>query len=160
MGFKIQTALKRSKGSFILVAILWVILTIVFVVPFSYSLIEARTSSGIAFEKLIESFSKGIMQPFSTFGKVLGEEYIGTFFKTFGLFSVIYLTIAIIGIIRAMPKHEYADIEHGSSDWCANGEEYRVLSKDKGILLAEKHFLPLDKRGNINVLVVGRFWFW
>ena len=58
-----------------------------------------------------------------------------------------------------MPKHDYADIEHGSSDW-ANDEEYSVLSKNKGILLAEKHYLPVDKRGNVNVLVVGRFWFW
>lgn len=58
-----------------------------------------------------------------------------------------------------MPKHDYADIEHGSSDW-ASGEEYSVLSKNKGILLAEKHYLPVDKRGNVNVLVVGRFWFW
>ena len=40
------------------------------------------------------------------------------------------------------------------------GEEYRVLNKHKGILLARDHYLPIDKRGNINVLVVGRFWFW
>ena len=58
-----------------------------------------------------------------------------------------------------MPKHDYAVIEHGSSVW-ANGDEYSVLSKNKGILLAEKHYLPVDKRGNVNVLVVGRFWFW
>ena len=62
-------------------------------------------------------------------------------------------------MIKTMPKHDYADIEHGSSDW-ASGEEYSVLSRNKGILLAEKHYLPVDKRGNVNVLVVGRFWFW
>ena len=32
--------------------------------------------------------------------------------------------------------------------------------KNKGIILAEKHYLPVDKRGNVNVLVVGRFRFW
>ena len=32
--------------------------------------------------------------------------------------------------------------------------------KKKGIILAENHYLPVDKRGNVNVLVVGRFWFW
>lgn len=57
-----------------------------------------------------------------------------------------------------MPKHEFSDIEHGSSDW-ATGEQYEVLSNKKGILLAEKHYLPVDKRGNTNVLVVGRFRF-
>ena len=35
-----------------------------------------------------------------------------------------------------------------------------VLSKNKGIVLAEKNYLPLDKRGNVNVLVVRRFWCW
>ena len=55
--------------------------------------------------------------------------------------------------------NNYLDIEHGSSDW-ASGEQYSVLSKNKGILLAEKHYLPVDKRGNVNVMVVGRFRFW
>ena len=55
---------------------------------------------------------------------------------------------------------EYEDIENGSSDWCENGEQYKVLSKNKGIVLAEKNYLPLDKRGNVNVLVVRRFWCW
>lgn len=66
---------------------------------------------------------------------------------------------AIIGMIKTMPKHDYTDVEHGSSDW-AKGEEYSILSRNKGILLAEKHYLPVDKRGNVNVLVVGRFRFW
>lgn len=69
------------------------------------------------------------------------------------------LIFAVIGFVKTMPKHEYTDIEHGSSDWAEMGEEYEVLSNKKGILLAEKHYLPVDKRGNTNVLVVGRFWF-
>ena len=51
-------------------------------------------------------------------------------------------------------------IEHGSSDWSEGGEQYRILSKNKGIILAQKNYLPIGKRGNLNVLVVGRFWFW
>ena len=39
-------------------------------------------------------------------------------------------------------------------------EQYKILSPKKGILLAEKNYLPVDKRGNVNVLIVGRFWFW
>ena len=73
---------------------------------------------------------------------------------------VVYFIVMCIGIAKAMPKHEYDNIEHGSSDWCENGEEYKVLSKNKGILLAQKVFLPVNKRGNVNVLVVGRFWIW
>ena len=67
---------------------------------------------------------------------------------------------ALIGIAKAFPKHEYQDIENGSSDWCEGGEQYRVLSKKSGIVLAEKNYLPVDKRGNVNVLVVRRFWCW
>lgn len=66
----------------------------------------------------------------------------------------------IIGIGKAFPTHEYQDIENGSSDWCEGGEQYKVLHKSKGIILAEKNYLPVDKRGNVNVLVVRRFWCW
>ena len=40
------------------------------------------------------------------------------------------------------------------------GEQYQILSNKAGIILAEKNFLPVDKRGNVNVLVVGRIWCW
>ena len=66
----------------------------------------------------------------------------------------------LIGLSKAVPKNEYSDIEHGSSDWSEGGEQYRILSKNKGIILAQKNYLPIGKRGNLNVLVVGRFWFW
>lgn len=36
----------------------------------------------------------------------------------------------------------------------------QFLNNKRGIILAEKEFLPVDKRGNVNVLVVGRFWCW
>ena len=96
----------------------------------------------------------------STLVKVFSEGHGQTFWKTWQIFSVIYLAFAIIGIIKARPKHEYTDIEHGSSDWSEGGEQYKILSKNKGIILAQDNYLPIDKRGNVNVLVVGRFWFW
>lgn len=37
--------------------------------------------------------------------------------------------------------------------------KYKVLDKNKGIILAENNYLPVNKRGNVNVLVVGRFRF-
>ena len=55
---------------------------------------------------------------------------------------------------------KYRDIEHGSSDWCEGGEQYTVLSKKEGIILAQKNYLPVDKKGNVNVLIVGRIWCW
>ena len=70
-----------------------------------------------------------------------------------------YAIFFFIGIVRSAPKNEYTDIEHGSSDWSQRGEQYKILNKNKGIILAEDNYLPVDKRGNVNVLVVGRFWF-
>ena len=35
------------------------------------------------------------------------------------------------------------------------GEQYQILNNKKGIVLAENNYLPVDKRGNVNVLVVG-----
>ena len=69
--------------------------------------------------------------------------------------GIIFAIFFIVGVARSAPKNEYTDFEHGSSDSDAGKEEYQVLSKNKGILLAQNHYLPVDKRGNVNVLVVG-----
>ena len=92
-------------------------------------------------------------------GKLFNSKYTATFWKVEGYNTIFLLIGVLIGFFKSMPKNEYTDIEHGSSDW-ATGEQYSVLSKKKGILLAEKHYLPVDKRGNTNVLVVGRIWIW
>ena len=65
-----------------------------------------------------------------------------------------------IGFFKTAPKSKYQDIEHGSSDWCERGEQFKVLSPKKGLILAEGNYLPVDKRGNVNILVVGRIWIW
>ena len=108
---------------------------------------------------MIEKLISTIGQIGENIGKTFESQYAKTFWKSEGYFSIIILICAAVGFIKSMPKNEYTDIEHGSSDW-AIGEQYEVLSKKKGILLAEDHYLPVDKRGNVNVLVVGRFRFW
>jgi len=107
-----------------------------------------------------ETFGNSIVHPFQTFGKVFSDGASGTFFSTLLIFSIFYSVFFFIGIFRSAPKNEYSDIEHGSSDWSQKGEQYQILSKNKGIILAENNYLPVDKRGNVNVLVVGRIRFW
>ena len=34
-----------------------------------------------------------------------------------------------IGFVKAIPKHEFDEIEHGSSDWSKNGEQYQILQR-------------------------------
>ena len=86
--------------------------------------------------------------------------YIADFFSILWKFTILYIIFMFIGFVKTAPKNEYTDIEQGSSDWSKGGEQYKVLNRSKGIILAENNYLPVDKRGNVNVLVVGRFRFW
>ena len=158
--YKIKNALKKSKKVFIMVLILWVVLSIVFIAPIAVSSVEAKIegefSQDMFFNNLWDNFSniKGNL------GKIFRASYIGTYAKG-ELYLICGLLIAtVVGILKSLPKNEYTDVEHGSSDWAAGGEQYKILSPKKGILLAEKNYLPLDKRGNTNVLIVGRFRIW
>ena len=103
--------------------------------------------------------TENITEVGENFAAPFDSEYAGTYWKLEGYLTIIIFVFALIGFFKTMPKHEFSDIEHGSSDWCQHGEEYEILSPKKGILLAEKHYLPVDKRGNTNVLVVGRIRF-
>lgn len=157
MGNKISYALKKSKSILIIVLVLWAVLSIVLIAPITVSYVDATIhENGDFIDNLFNSNFGNIGE---NLGKAFSDDYRGTFLKCELWLIIILMAFATVGIIKTMPKHDYANIEHGSSDW-ANGEQYSVLSRNKGILLAEKHYLPVDKRGNINVLVVGRFRFW
>ena len=111
-------------------------------------------------EVFMNTFGSSIMHPLDTFGKVFSQGAGSTFFSSLLVVTIFYSVFFFIGFVRSAPKNEYSDIEHGSSDWSQRGEQYHILSRNKGIILAEDHYLPVDKRGNVNVLVVGRFRFW
>ena len=156
MNYKVQGAIRRNKNNFIIFGVLWIILTIVLVMPIAYSITNA-TVDGV-FQ--MEQFFSGIYSSVANLGTVIGStfsaKYIGTFFSTFWKFSLFYAAFVLIGLIRTAPKNEFSDIEHGSSDWSKGGEQYKILNNKKGIILAQENYLPVDKRGNVNVLVVGR----
>ena len=160
MNYKVEGALRKTRKYFIIYAILWLFLVIVFIMPAGAAIKEATINNKFVMNVFTERFMFYALKPFSSFGKVFIPTYIGSFWAVLWKFSFVYIIIAVIGIIRNAPKNEYADIEHGSSDWSQKGEQYRILSNKKGIILGENNYLPVDKRGNVNVLVVGRFWFW
>ena len=153
MNYKVEGALRRNKKYFIIFAILWLFIAIVLIVPITLGVntisVEADLGAGIA------KFVEGIKNPFAGFGEMVSLNLFGTYLKNIGLFTIIYAIFFIIGVARSAPKNEYTDFEHGSSDWSKNGEQYQILSNKKGIILAEDNYLPVDKRGNVNVLVVG-----
>lgn len=159
MNYKVSKTLKDNKTSLIIITVLWVILTIVLVAPIGYSIGLACQGETFNFEIFLENVFTELAS-FSSITKVLNAQYIGYFGKTLLYFTIVYLIFALIGLFRSKPKHQYTDIEHGSSDWSEGGEQYRVLSKNNGIILSKHNCLPTNKRGNVNVLVVGRFGFW
>ena len=152
---KIKRGIQKSKTKLIVALAIWFVLVLIFIAPITVAIGDASTAAdGFNLTEFISSLTKHVTNPFGCLG-IAFSEYIATFFKTLGWFTLIYAVVAMVGIFRSMPKTEYADIEHGSSDWCEGGEQYQVLSPKSGIILAEKNYLPVDKRGNVNVLVVG-----
>ena len=160
MNYKIEGAIRRNRKNFIIYAILWVIIAIIFVSPFSYSAHVAGLDGEFNLQIFIETFGTSITNPFATLGNLFTSEAVGDFISTLLVVTVFYTIFFFIGFVKSAPKNEFSDIEHGSSDWSQRGEQYQILSKNKGIILAEDNYLPVDKRGNVNVLVVGRIRFW
>ena len=154
--YKIKHALKKGKSILVVVVVLWIALSIVLIAPGTVSIIDSKVTGESAFDL----FFSNISDITGNLGKVFNSEYISTFGKGELYLAVALFVLAGIGLMKSLPKNEYTDIEHGSSDWAIGGEQYKILSPKKGILLAEKNYLPVDKRGNVNVLIVGRFWFW
>ena len=160
MNDRIAGGLRKNKKVMIIGLVLWAILTIVLVLPFTVSKAAATTSNGVELVKLFEAFGKLMFDPLKSFSYVIKVGLFGDLFKNILIFTIFYSLFFFIGFIRTMPKHQFDSIEHGSSDWSKGGEQYQILNKKDGIILAENNYLPLDKRGNVNVLVVGRIRFW
>ena len=161
MNYKIEGAIKKNRKNFIIFAILWIFIAIVLVSPIAYSFFKAsNTGATNGIQVFLETFIESITNPFGTLGNIISDGASGTYFTTLLVVTIFYAVCFFIGFTRSAPKNEFTDIEHGSSDWSQRGEQYTVLSKNKGIILAEDNYLPLDKRGNINVLVVGRIRIW
>ena len=152
MNYKVEGAIRRNKKYFIIFAILWLFIAIVLIVPITVGYNTAVTQNGT---EGISKFVETITNPFSGIGQIFSNNLLGAYLRNLGIFSIIFAIFFIVGVARSAPKNEFTDIEHGSSDWSRNGEQYQVLSNKKGIILAEDNYLPVDKRGNVNVLVVG-----
>ena len=164
MGFfdKLKRAIKKIKTKLIVYAVIMFILAIVAVAPITKAIQDGLMASQVGDDFWYVFFTQmfeNIQHPLEAIGYCFAE-YFGEYLKVLLYYLLITVFFALIGIERALPKHEFEDIENGSSDWSQNGEQYTVLNKKEGIVLAEKNYLPVDKRGNVNVLVVRRFWCW
>ncbi len=164
MGFfeKLRLAIRKIRVKLIAYTTIMLVVVVIGLAPFTVAVEAgnlAREAGDDFWATFYEQLFKNIQQPITSLG-VCFSEYLPAFLNGLKWYILFFGLFALIGIIKSFPKHEFQDIENGSSDWSENGEQYAVLSKNKGIILAEKNRLPVDKRGNVNVLVVRRFWCW
>ncbi len=154
MGSSFNEIIKKNLKYIIFALILWLIGELFFVAPIALSISQSYVDGLFDIALFIESLIPNVVS-FSSIGKVFTNEAIGAFGTGTLWFTVIILIAVGIGAFKARRKSKYQDIEHGSSDWCEGGEQYRVLSRNSGLILAQNNYLPLNKIGNINVLIVG-----
>ena len=155
MNYKLQKAFKKGKTTIIVSVILWLLLAVIVIMPWTCGCYQMKLLGKFDMDQFLRVYMKTTTSPSTGFKAIFSSGIFGEYIKNLFGFTLFYTIVVAIGIIRLMPKHQYDDIEHGSSDWSENGEQYKVLSKKSGIILAENNYLPLDKRGNVNVLVVG-----
>lgn len=160
MSYKIKELIENLKKRLPLYILLWAIFVVILIMPIAYASQNASANGGFELDIFFNGCGEAMGDLLGTIGKSFSSDYIGNSLKFALYFSIAYLIVVSIGTIRNASKMEYRDIEHGSSDWSKGGEQYKVLSNKKGIILAENNYLPLEKRGNVNVLIVGRIWCW
>lgn len=153
---KFKSFMEKLKKNILIYIVVWLIMVILLVAPVTYTCTEAKLTGQTILEGIIYNLLNNIFK--LPIVNVFSEPYLTDFITGIEIFSVIYVIIMVKAILKTLPKGEYDKIEHGSSDWCEKGEQYKVLSKNEGLLLAKDNYLPLDKTGNINVLIVGRIW--
>lgn len=150
---------KRIKGAVIALLIIGICLCTFISAGWSRAEFEVSpqgTQSGDstlnAFITHVSEFPENIKVSFS-------GENSSSFWLTFRNFGAVYLVACVILLLKMSNKKEYENIEYGSADWCSDSEAYQVLSKNNGMVLASKKYLPVlptppaGKNGNI--LVIG-----
>ena len=145
---------KRHSAFLIVMLILWILGELFIVSPISVCIAKSVADGHITDQAIfIETFFEEFASMKSII-KVMQGEAKGNFASGTLYWSIFFGIACGIGLYKARKKSEFDKIEHGSSDW-SNGEQYSVLSKEKGLILAEKNYLPTNKPGNVNVLIVG-----
>ena len=104
MGYKLNKALKKSKTSLIIALVLWVIITIVLVSPISYAVARSMINNKFDLNQFLTEIGPAITN-ISTLVKVFSEGHGPTFWKTWQIFSVIYLAFAIY-IATVLPRYQ------------------------------------------------------
>ena len=151
---KFKSFMEKLKKNILVYLIVWLIVAILFVAPVTYTITNGNAEGVPWLEALAINIVDSIMK--LPIKDIFQEKYVSDFLTGMKYYSIFYFGLVIFAIYKSLPKSDFQDIEHGSSDWCRPGEQYKVLSKKEGLILAKDNYLPITKPGNVNVLIVGR----
>ena len=152
----IKDFLSRNKATIIIAIVMWIVILLLVGCPLTMAIVDAETTGGTSLFSIIEGTINWFTNPVDALSGAFSN--FGVYIDTSSKLTVIYLIILVFALVKAKANsdgEDYTNIEHGSSDWCEHGEQYKILDSKKGIILAEKNYLPVNKRGNVNVLVIG-----
>ncbi len=90
MNYKVEGAIKRNRKNFIIFAILWIFIAIVFVSPIAYSYHMSIANGTFDLQIFIEMLIKSITNPFATFGSIFTEGAVGNYFSTLLIVTIFY----------------------------------------------------------------------
>ena len=151
---------KKVKKPLILLGIVFVILALFFVPAIGRGFYETTLGEASAYpgknviEVMLFSLNKFGENIKICFGPGFSSYLIGL--EIFGIF---YLAFVAAMLIRISMRSDYERIEHGSADWCTQNEAYQILDPKKGMILADKYYLPVLPEAptgkNGNILVIG-----
>ena len=132
MNYKITEGFRKNKKVIIIGLVLWIIIAIVLVLPFTVANYRAalfvQAGQGDFISNFIDLYGKSISSMGNSIKYIFQKGLIGSYFSNLFVITIVYLIFFIIGFARTMPKHQYDNIEHGSSDWSQGGEQYKILS--------------------------------
>lgn len=154
----IEKVIKLLKKNMILLLVIWFVLAIGIIPAVAITisqgsrLASAEIDSSLPF---VGNFMYFLSNPFKTLGYVFNPLYFGIYIETLKNYTGIYFLLAIFLAYKYEEAKPYDGKEYGSARWSKNGEQYKILSKTSGIILAKDNYLPVDKQGNTNVMVIG-----
>ena len=157
MGESFKVLKKTIMPITILFLVLCIIILPAFAVAIAYGNFKIIQNSEVSISIFMDNLKYSLTNPFWSIGEVFRlSQVMDAYINIFKIAIFIYYVPILYFMFKPKKKKpEWEKKEHGSAEWAKKGEQYKVLSKKEGILLAKDNYLPVDKRGNINVLVIG-----
>lgn len=160
--------LNKYKGQLIAIAILYLLICVMIVGNFMVTgeKIQNVTNLSDNLHLRSELFYEQLLNPFGVMWVLITTEGLFIkFLKTCGVLLLTFIGMILWMFYKNGKIRDFEGLEHGSSDWAKNGEEFKkqpdgseILNRTHGFVLSRKHFLGTDLRKvrvNKNILVFG-----